>query len=477
MKKILSVLQSKDFLFYSNDFIEVADINVSSLKQIIGVGSSTVVKTDGNGIYFLDKIKDGLWRMEVYPNIARLSDPFNMPSPTKKCYQALWDEIRFSIDLPDLGKEFNVNALNNNFAFKATNGNFVVKPDLYILSKGVYDQNALPEKINGIDMRTYIVPQPEVETKDYFIHQPISEYIAGENINIRCNIYSSNVPKNVSLYLKVNGLPWYKEYPMQKTGRHEYGFTADTSLSSQPAILDYIIGVDYGNRKVCYPSQTEGIMPDSWDFSPQQSYRSYITNGKDELTVFDADKDGSRIRFTRIFKSLPFEHRFVPTGGQKLALELSCKNMIPSGEYMFPLDITASHYINDKIRARARAGIYPKNIIVTAKGTTSTTNRMLLSFNQSDCTSWSVPVELTEKMRPIVVPVSRLSRDVAPMLPQDWPGINSYWYPSLESHSDKIDWNKIENIFFSLRDRLFTNSSEKKQGLSGGIRRIRVLIL
>ncbi len=485
----LSLLNSREVLMYSNDTPEDLAVNAQTLLQIAGCGSSPVVKTDAEGIYFLDKIGQGVWRLEVYPDIATVSDPFLMPGPSKISYEALWNTSSFKVNLPDLGTDYFITSLtepNGNYptasvvnpdsghftlsntagsADRAENSSFSVQPGIYILSARQADLTALPEKVNGVAIHDYVVPGIPESSVIYCLHEPEKEYLAGKIADFTCEIFSPVPPNEVSIYLKINNSGRYIKFPMEKRSKYGYSFRADERLSGKEAIVDYIIGVRQGDMKICYPSKISGILPDDWDFYPQESYRTYITDGTGRLTVWDADTDAGRMRYTRVFRSLPFRHGYVPAGDRKLALEISCKDMLPSAEYTYPLDISASHYISDRIKSRSEAGIYPKAVVVTARRTTPSTEKLLISFNQSDCISWSAAAELTDEFREIAIPVAEFARDEAPMLPQDWPGINPYWYPGSRNNPDSINWGLVENMFFSLRDRLFPGTEEKEKGV------------
>ena len=45
--------------------------------------SSGAVDYEGSGAYFLDKVRDGVWRLEVYPDEILVRDPFEQPRPDK----------------------------------------------------------------------------------------------------------------------------------------------------------------------------------------------------------------------------------------------------------------------------------------------------------------------------------------------------------------------------------------------------------
>src|SRR2546428_12266478 len=56
----------------------------AALRRVAGYGSSPVVTYPGEGIYFLDKVRSGVWRLEVSPDAAPRRDPFGPPNPDQR---------------------------------------------------------------------------------------------------------------------------------------------------------------------------------------------------------------------------------------------------------------------------------------------------------------------------------------------------------------------------------------------------------
>src|SRR5438067_962491 len=84
----------------------------AALPRIPRYGSSPVVKYEGSGIYFLDKVSAGVWRLEVYPDAVPVRDPFEPPSRDKLVTRAISRSWHMTVRLPDLGGEFTVQAMN-----------------------------------------------------------------------------------------------------------------------------------------------------------------------------------------------------------------------------------------------------------------------------------------------------------------------------------------------------------------------------
>lgn len=91
-----------DFL-YTNDTATYPPAP-EKLRRIWGHGSSPIVSSDGSGAYFLDRMKPGVWRLQVYPNIHCVDDPFAKHNDVKRVVKK--GCVTLKIDVPDIGPAF-----------------------------------------------------------------------------------------------------------------------------------------------------------------------------------------------------------------------------------------------------------------------------------------------------------------------------------------------------------------------------------
>ncbi|MBA3895416.1 MAG: hypothetical protein H0X69_17325, partial [Gemmatimonadales bacterium] len=103
----LAELVARDAFLYAGS-ARSAPPDPSTLRRIAGYGSSPVVAYGGEGIYFLDKVRPGLWRLEVYPDAVPVRDPFEPPSPDKIVTRAIRRAWPMTVSIPDLGETFTV---------------------------------------------------------------------------------------------------------------------------------------------------------------------------------------------------------------------------------------------------------------------------------------------------------------------------------------------------------------------------------
>ncbi len=154
----LAEMVTAEKFMYSNDTVTTPAL--AHLNRIVGFGSSPVVNYDGRGIYFLDRIDDARWRLEVYPDSVQLSDPFERPSKEKLCYQLVSRKTSMTVRLPGLGDQFLVAPLDEGNAHhtKATGGKFEILPGVYLLTRDAMSDQSLPDQINGVGMREFVCP-------------------------------------------------------------------------------------------------------------------------------------------------------------------------------------------------------------------------------------------------------------------------------------------------------------------------------
>src|SRR5204863_129221 len=114
----------------------VYEFDSPDLRSIAGYGSSPVVTYDGEGVYFLDKIRPGVWRLEVYPDAVPVRDPFEPPNPGKIVTRAISRAWPMTLALPDLGASFTVQSIaaGNAAPSRAADGRFTVTPGVYVLA-------------------------------------------------------------------------------------------------------------------------------------------------------------------------------------------------------------------------------------------------------------------------------------------------------------------------------------------------------
>ena len=200
-----SALNAPDAYMYAGDF-KTPPVNPAKLTRVVGFGSSPVVDYEGTGAYFLDKVRDGVWRLEVYPDELLASDPFAQPQLSKIVSRLYFRNWPMTVQLADLGAGFHVMPLTvpsdgAAAASQANGGTFQVEPGVWLLTKADHvDPATLPAMINRVGLREYHVNAPQTYPDLIQIVSP-DAVVAGQPINIRVRVASQTLPQDlVALY-------------------------------------------------------------------------------------------------------------------------------------------------------------------------------------------------------------------------------------------------------------------------------------
>src|SRR5256886_1869666 len=206
----LGELVARDAFLYAGS-TRSAPPDPSALRRIAGYGSSSTVTYQGEGIYFLDKVGAGLWRLEVYPDAVPVRDPFEPPSPDKVVTRAISRAWLLTLTLPDLGTSFTVQpiAAGNQRTERAAAGAFMVTPGVYLLSAaGPVEVAALPPYVGAVGFAEYHAPpldtlQPSVQSL------AASECLAGRDVQLRARVVDRTPPDSAKLFIRpaVRGPP------------------------------------------------------------------------------------------------------------------------------------------------------------------------------------------------------------------------------------------------------------------------------
>ena len=198
----LSVMNSGDKFYYSRTN-DIRPKDAASLVSVAGTGSSAVVKYEGTGAYFLDKVADGIWRLEVMPDQMLLSDPFAKASPRKEVNTILWHQWPMTIDLPDLGAEFSFREIDLWTAREGTASGktLEVVPGTWLLARrGVSTESIdLDAKLGNIRLKEFVAPAPRQKTLQV-LHTPAVSATAGRDLAVCATVIGPADPDSVVLY-------------------------------------------------------------------------------------------------------------------------------------------------------------------------------------------------------------------------------------------------------------------------------------
>jgi len=218
----LSEYNSAEKFIYTNSTNSKL-VNETELKQIAGFGNSNVVSYDGSGAYFLDKLSNGVWRLEVMPDAIWIANPFGKNSLKKTVAVIKWNQWNMSLNLKDLGKDFIVEPINdgNEFLPKVSENGFSIKPGTYILRKNGIAATWSPNDIwkNNL-LKDFFAPKSTVD-KTYLKHTPTTEISEANRLAISAQIVTPTMPEEVELMVN-NG---YKREVLKMIRTNGYNYS------------------------------------------------------------------------------------------------------------------------------------------------------------------------------------------------------------------------------------------------------------
>lgn len=440
-EKDLAEMAAEDAFLYAGSTTTIPP-RPERLARVAGYGSSPVVAYEGEGIYFLDRVRPGVWRLEVYPDAVDVDDPFRMQRADKIVTRAIYRDHGMRIDLPDLGADFHVQpvAAGNMAPSQAEGGRFTVSPGVYVLSAGPVDRASLPARIGWLGFDEFHTPDPDPLPVRVLASTP-PQHLSGLPAEFAARVVADTPPDSVTLWIRPTGAGWFRRFPMHAAGAYDYRATIPAdSLAEAP--YEYLVSVRYGDSVTTYP---EGVRraPWDWDFSTDAYWRTVVVPDEAPLRLFSGD-DAPRLAFSRIgdgWRNGIFRVITSPiTGRAALRFELPV-----NVDGITPDDYTTSLLVMDRIATRGERAAEATGVRITLRGV-GPRQTVYVTLMEVDGTSWSAPVEIGQEWEERTIPIHefRIARGVK--LPQGYPGTWNYWVDPAGGRGGPDDFIRLANI-------------------------------
>jgi len=416
----------------------------ATLRRIAGYGSSPVVTYDGEGIYFLDKIRAGVWRLEVYPDAVPVRDPFEPPSPEKIVTRAISRAWPMTVTLPDLGTSFTVQPITagNAGASRAAAGRFTVTPGVYVLSA------AGPVDVTTVSAEYHAPPPDSLPASVQSLAPP--EYLVGRDAELRARVVDRTPPDSVTLFIRPTAGGFYRGFALRPAGGYEYAASVPAAaLREGPH--EFVITFFKRDSAVTFPDGVRA-RPTDWDFYGRASWKLDVVAAHTPLRLFTPRADAPRLAFTRIGdagrRGLFRVGLSAATGQPVFHLELPVD---ASG--WSPPDYTASLVIADRIRARQETIGDATGLRLRLRGL-GARQVLHVSLMEDDGTTWSAAVPVDSTWTEQTLPLAAFTVGRGVLLPQGFPTDWSYWVGPAVGRggaTDRLRLDRVERLQLSLR--------------------------
>jgi hypothetical protein len=443
-RESLSEMNSGSEFYYSNS-TNSKPVDASRLEHVAGVGHSAVVHYGGTGAYFLDKVGTGLWRLEVMPDAISIRNPFGKPAPGREVTRIEWREHRMEILLPDLGEGFSIKGLNtgNSYSGVASGTHLSLMPGTYLLSGRASGGRAPdPGKAGEIGMNEFVAPQP-YSKEPYVHHTPYIEISSGRTFTIRAIIVGlDSGDKAIVQINRVGGYGQGRMIPLTAAAGDPgigdasgYVYTAEVPADIvMPGLLQYRIILERaGDRDLVYPGGHSGN-PFAWNYYDGEDgdrWETFVAAPREGLGMFDANKDRDATTYSSSRRGFA-EWISGPDAG-RLLLKLS------GGVECF---------VGDKISGRKTEDFGE----VVIRGKTDSVGRFKIMLIDGNGDVWSAFIGLTDSLRDVVLPFSKLAPDDGfLLLPRPYPGFMPMRFSYSGAHGP-FNWRDTEKIQITMED-------------------------
>ena len=439
----LGELVARDAFLYAGSTAS-QPLDPTALERVAGYGSSPVVRYDGEGIYFLDRVRQGVWRLEVYPDAVPIADPFEPPNPRKVVTRAIARSWPMTISLPELGDSFTVQPVTtgNERTVRARGGRFAVEPGVYVLSAaGPVDLSSMPHQLRHIGFTEYHAP-PSDSAAPVILSLAPPAFLAGRPAALRAQVVDDVEPDSVVAFIRPAAGGFYSSFTMHATGAYEYTASLPAgALREGPHA--FVITLFDGDSATTFPSR-DHLDPRDWDYSDGELWKVDVVEEKTALRLFDPSSDAALMAFTRIGDAGRrglFQLVLSPLTGAPVfhfALPVDSSGWSPD-------DYTASLVVRDRVRARGSSIAGAGALAVRLRGLGA---RQLLHVTlvEADGTSWGAAIEVDSGWSVKSVPLDSFRVVKSVKLPEGFPGEWNYWVGPARGRGGRNDRPRLERV-------------------------------
>jgi hypothetical protein len=448
------MVTDKKFL-YANSTL-TSPPNPGQLEHVAGTGSSPLIGYEGTGVYLLDRLEEGVWRLELMPDAVWVRDPFESQRLYKNVSVILWKEWPMSIDLPDLGKDFSIDGLNDgNFTKIHAKGDiFKIRPGSYLITrKGRKPSLNRNDKWQNIQLGEFYAPETSYQ-KTYVLHEPVKEISTTvKKYTISAEIVSLDQPENVEIVI-YNSSRERKVIPMENRG---YKYTADIPITfvNKEGFLEYFICLKNAGDYFTFPSG-EKEYPFYEDFYESNPWRVSVVKPEAPFCLFDACVDGKEI-------SEPYGNTkidFIPSLSSEKSMMLVQVNNLQSIEHDFSL----RSFCRSRVESRTQDLESKKELFISGKSLNNKPCKIQLTLIMKDATAFGGVITLQPEMGLYSISIKDLRKVKTVLLPHQIPNFLSYRDEGRSASVFNI--KQVESIQISIGPGVSENQYNEKNGVA-----------
>ena len=458
-EKDLAVLNSEEKFIYTNTN-EIQPKSLKNLRQVAGFGNSEVIKYEGKGAYFLDKLEDGVWRLEVMPDAILVDNPFGSNSLEKTVAVIKWNEWEMSLDLPGLNENLSLAALNkdNEFTPKVKGKSFKIRPGTYLLKKegAEFDKNS---DLNlRFELEEFTAPESTV-TQTYMLHEPIKELTENSSAEITAEIVSDKEIEKVEAWLQ-NGNT-YKAIELKNKNAYNYSAEIPESVLKN-GFLEYRIIVTTNKGKETFPGKVSGS-PEDWDFYSEKVFTTQIVKETKPLYIFHAAEDEDYV----VGEWNP-GNKLVPTdipgeAEYRVKVEKLFEKDVENPEAEPVYDYSFRYNFNRKIAGRKAELKSKDSLVIKARALTESTDKLQIALVMKNGAAFGTTLDIDQETNTYKIDLSTLKPVKTVSLPRPYPSFLPYYFEHF--YTGNFELENAEALQFSIGPGIQDSELENPHGV------------
>ena len=413
----LSEMNSDSLFLYSNS-TKSRTTCADSLLHIAGCGNSSIVRYDGTGAYFLDKLEPGVWRLEVYPDVLWLRDPFEPTSMSRQVARLFWGERRIAITLPDLGENYALYSFTG--GQKRSGGDAIsgqaVSPGKYLVTRANTPKSILRKFLSKKEPFLEGLYLPPGSLSGIYVTNRTSRYaIDSEGVEFKFQIASDRQITGANLYIRRPGWRGFTRHTLKSLEGFDYG-VRDTSNIVRPGEIEFCVAVEVGDSAFTFP---DGIrnMPGKWDYSPEIFWTTKVVNRGEPLVLLDAKRDRKEFVFPHYTKEMKYAVDYGP-GPNSEENSLSLNVTFANGDNrLFGFQFNASEWLKPLVGLLE--GYH--HLVIRARSMQDSACIIGVNLLLADGRSYGAPVEIGKSWHESSLSLSEFRPQPALLLPDSYP--------------------------------------------------------
>ncbi|MFC4723276.1 hypothetical protein ACFO5O_13150 [Geojedonia litorea] len=461
-KSDLAEFNSEEKFFYTNS-TSSAPKNVSDLKEIAGFGNSSVVRYDGLGAYFLDKIEEGVWRLEVMPDAVWVDNPFGRNSLNKTVGVIKWETHQMSIDLNNLGANFSIEAINqgNSFSPKVTDKSFEIRPGTYVISKQGTSKNwSSTDAFKTNILSDFYAPESTVN-QPWFQHEAANTANTDSELKLNVQFIGPEQPKEITV-TGYNSDRKYFNLSFEPVGSYNYEATIPAEYAIEGFINYNILVKLPDDSEMTFPSGKKGNLYD-WDFYDRTPYTVAVIPKENPILLFNAMQDSEHLirEWRPTFKLIPTKK----SNEAEYQMHLD-KLFYPDNENLNaePIyDYSFKHFVIDEIKERRESLNSKQQLVFKGRSLTNKPCKLQIAFVLEDGSSFGSVIEIGSELKDYSLRISDLKLVKTVTLPRPYPSFLPYFFE--HNNTSTFDIHKVESLQISIGSELTEQETNQSHGI------------